>query len=446
MTSIIICTLAFFGALVAGRRSLVAGLAVALGAGYAYGIARANITETFSHFIFDAAVFGLYVSQASRRSAPEERRRLRTLRIWIALLALWPLMLFFLPAQDPLVELVGLRGAVFLLPFFLIGARIKGEEVYKLSYWIAGLNLAAFAFAVMEFSLGVEQFFPKNAVTQIIYASRDVAGFSAYRIPSTFTSAHAYAGTMVITIPFLVGAWQQKRTKTWQTYFLATALLGSMLGVFMAAARSHAVVLALLLSVTTLSRRVRWVSRIGWIIMLAAMVWVVSSEERLQRFMTLQDTEAISERVTGSINKSFFERAVEYPLGNGLGGGGTSLPYFLQDRLQDRIVIENEYARIMLEEGIPGLCLWVGFIIWLFSRSTSDRLNPWFLGRRLIWVGSCAYFLTGLIGVGLLTSIPQTCLMLLGMGWISVRQSKPARTEIAKPFFESKTIAIHQLG
>ena len=446
MTSIIVCLLAFFSALLAGRRSVIAGLAVALAVGYAYGIARANIPETLSHFIFDAAVFGLYVSQMIRRWSAEERRRVGKLRIWIALLVVWPILLFFLPAQDPMVELVGLRGAVLFLPFLLIGARLKGDEVYKLSYWIAGLNLMAFAFAVVEFFLGVEQFFPKNVVTQIIYASHDLAGFSAYRIPSSFTSAHAYAGTMVITIPFLIGAWQQKRTRIWQTYFLAAGLIASILGVLMAAARIHFVVLFILVVVTTVSSRIGWVSRLGWVLMLVGVGWIVSGEERLQRFMTLQDTEAISERVTGSVNKTFFERAIAYPLGNGLGGGGTSLPYFLQDRLNERITIENEYARIMLEEGVPGLCLWVAFIVWIFALHKSERTDPWFLGRRLIWVACLAYFLTGLLGIGLLTSIPQTCLMLLGMGWIAVRQPVAETTLLLRPprYKSLETVAVRQ--
>ena len=58
-----------------------------------------------------------------------------------------------------------------------------------------------------------------------------------------------------------------------------------------------------------------------------------------------------------------------YPLGNGLGGGGTSVPYFLQDRIRNVVVMENEYARILLELGIPGLCMWGVFIGWIFTRA-----------------------------------------------------------------------------
>ena len=89
----------------------------------------------------------------------------------------------------------------------------------------------------------------------------------------------------------------------------------------------------------------------------------MSSQERLQRFLTLRDTEALVERIGWSINTSLIEAVVEYPLGNGLGGGGTSIPYFLQDRIRHPVLLENEYARIVLELGLPGLGLWLVFLV-----------------------------------------------------------------------------------
>lgn len=443
MTAVFICTLALLISFIAGRRSVVAGLVSVLAFGYAYGITRANLPETFSHFIFDAAAFGLYLSQMIRKFSAAERPKFQALKAWLAVLVAWPLLLFLIPAQDPLVELVGLRGAVFLLPFILIGARLETDDLCKLSLWIAGLNIAAFSFAVAEFFLGVPLFYPKNPVTQIIYAGLVAGGGSDFRIPSTFTSSHAFAGTMVITIPLLVGTWQQKRSSRFHSYFLTAALAVSILGVFMAAARTHAVVLFMLVVVTTVSSRFNWVSRIGWVLMLVGIGWIVSGESRLQRFMSLQDTEAVNDRVAFSVNKGFFERAVEYPMGNGLGGGGTSLPYFLQGLVKDPVTIENEYARIMLELGIPGLCLWVAFMVWVLTRRTSDRLGPWSLGRRLMWVSCAAYFLTGLTGVGLFNSIPQTCVMLLSMGWISVRHTRA----VAQPVMNaSRTDALRTIG
>lgn len=439
MTSIILCCLAFIATVFASRRSLVAGLTVVLGVGYAYGIIRANLLQTFSHFIFDASVFGLYITELFKRADKEQASRLHNIKLWVAFLMIWPALLFLLPIQDTMVELVGLRGNIFLVPFLIIGARMTNEDLYKLALRVACLNLLAFAFAIVEFFSGVERFFPESPVTQIIYLGRDIAGYTAFRIPSSFTSAHAYAGTMVLCIPLLAGAWLQKRANLWQKGLLLAGLMASVIGIFLAAARVHTVVLFLLLVVMTLSitfsRELKLVSGIGWLLMLLGIGWLVSGQERLQRFMTLQDTDMISSRISISMNKGFLDRAIEYPLGNGLGGGGTSLPYFLQERVKNLVSMENEYARITLEQGIPGLCLWIAFIIWALTRRTFQKDDSWYIGRRLAWFACAAYFVTGILGTGLLTSIPQTCFMLLSVGWVAVDRPKATNERVAPSRF-----------
>lgn len=433
MVSLLLCIAAFAFSYVAGRRSLAAGLITVMTVGYAYGILRANVPEVYSHFIFDAAVVGLYLTQLGRRGAAGERRHEhRALAIWVGLLVGWPLLLFFVPVQDFAVQFVGLRGNVFLLPFMLLGARLRDEDARKLALAFAALNLAAFAFACAEYAFGVERFYPHNAVTELIYRSAVDEDFTnpdrstALRIPATFTSAHAFAGMLVLTFPLIFGLWTQKREHVpWRKNLLSAALAASLLGVFMAAARSPVIILALLLLTTVIVGRLRIRGWALWLVMLAGIGWVVSSEGRLQRFMTLRDVDSVGERVYWSVNESFLEMVVEYPLGNGLGGGGTSMPYFLQGSVvPPTVYMENEYARIVLEQGVFGLCLWLAFIAWAFGRGVIRRTDTWHLGRRLLWVACAAFFLTGMIGRGLLTSIPGTALMLLGIGWIAVRQPR----------------------
>src|SRR5205085_2288080 len=123
----------------------------------------------------------------------------------------------------------------------------------------------------------------------------------------------------------------------------------------------------------------------GWLVIMVVIGMVAAGEARLQRVTELQDTEFVKNRVVGSVNMTFFELAATYPFGNGLGGGGTSIPYFLQDRIKNQVVMENEYARILLEQGIFGPCLWAAFIIWLLTRQRGKRFDPWSNGRRLAW-------------------------------------------------------------
>src|SRR3989442_12197068 len=324
MTSLSLCGLALLVTYLAARRSLSAGLLATLAVGYVYGIARANFPDGSSYFLFDAAVLGLYGGQLFGSPDRSERLRLRQLQTWVIVLIAWPVLLLLFPFQDPLIRLVGLRGSIFFLPFLLLGARLQALDPYKVAIGIAVLNLCAAALAGVEFFVGIERFFPRNATTEIIYLSNDLLHFTTYRIPSSFPNAHAYAGTMVMTMPLLLGAWQLTRRPQWLGLLIAVAVLASALGVFMAAARSHAIVLflmALMMTIITFTNRSQSAYRLRWLILLVCVGWAVSADGRLQRFNTLSDTEYVGRRFAGSINMTFFDVISTYPISNGLGGG-----------------------------------------------------------------------------------------------------------------------------
>jgi hypothetical protein len=406
----------------AGRRSLVSGLCVLFSVGYVYGVVRANRMDGYSHLLFDAALLGVYLAAWQRRFSPEERVRLDELRTWLYVMIGWPVVLFLAPTQDVLVELVGLRGNVFMLPCVLIGARMRRADLLKLAQWLAVLNIGAALFAAVEYVVGIEPFFPRNAVTDLIYRSGDIAGYTAYRIPSSFANAHAFAGTMVGTLPLLAGASMQALDRR-RRLLLSAAIAASVLSVFATGARLPVVLLFAIGVVAVFSSHVKLFHKVRWILVAAVVAYVVSGDERLQRFLTLRDSSYVTERIAGSVNVGIVDVAMQYPLGNGLGGGGTSIPYFLQDRVRNVIAIENEYARILLEQGIPGLLIWLAFLGWAFTRSTNRPGQPWFLSRRLAWTWGLGAFATGVLGTGLLTSIPATALLLLALGWIAVPET-----------------------
>ena len=400
----LLCILAFLLAMIAGRRSLVTGITAVVAVGYAYGILRANFPSSASHFIFDAAVLGLYSAQLSATLSTQQQRQTKEVMVWVIMLIAWPTLLVFLPMQDRLVQLVGLRGNIFLLPFILLGARLNAADRYNLAVWLAIFNVLAFGFA------GAEYF---------------------YRIPSMFSSAHAYAGTMVMTIPLILGATVLSPPNLHRRVLFVIAMAGTILGVLMAATRMHSVALGVVLLAAAVSRRFPLQAKLMGVLVLAIIGTLTLKEERLQRFTTLDNTTYLSERVAGSVNRGFFDLLVRYPFGNGLGGGGTSLPYFLRDRLQDPVIMENEYARILLEQGCIGLCLWIVFIAWVASRRFSATSQEWGLGESLAWVTGMVYFGTGLIGLGLFTSIPQSCLFMLSLGWVCSRTAYEPQASFA---------------
>ncbi len=427
MLSLVLCLLAFALCYVAGRRSLVNGLVATLALGYVYGITKANIADTTSNFIFDAGVIGLYATQLFQPLSPTQKTRVEALRSWMEVLMLWALLIFFFPAQDLMIRIVGLRPSIFFLPFLLLGARLLPEERYKLGLCLAGLNLVALGFAAAEFLISVPAFFPRNQMTRIIYASKDVLGANtAYRIPSCFANAHSYGGTMVATVPFIAGAFLQKHKHQWQLHLLVIGLAAALMGVLLSATRVNFVAISILILILTFSIKSRLGYAFGWIVILASIGLFASGEARLQRVAELQNTEYVKERVAGSVNMTFFELAAQYPFGNGLGGGGSSIPYFLQGHIRNPVVMENEYARIMLEQGIFGLCLWIAFIIWLASRYKGNRFDSWHQGRFLAWCACMINFGIGFLGIGLFASVPQTCLLLLTAGWVAARDPAPA--------------------
>lgn len=418
MTSIALAIGSFLACFLAGNRSLKHGLAAVIGVGYIYGIVRANYPDTWTYLMFDLGVIGLYLAQLWKPMTPAQRLSSHDLRIWTTVLIGWPVLLFIaFPTDNPLVQAVGLRANVFLLPFLLLGARLSNDDVRDLGRYLAVLNLAAVGLATVEFFVGIEPFYPMNEVTDIIYRSRDLVGRTAYRIPACFSSAHAFAGTMTMTLPVMIGAWKQKHDWKYEGTFLGIAVIASLVGVFMAAARIHMITAGLLALVVTfaggLSAR-QWIRWVGAVLIVG---YVVAGDARFQRFTTLQDRSMVSERIGESVNDTFFDVVSQHPLGRGLADGGTSVPYFLREGRDSGTIIENEYARIALEQGLPGLVVWLLFIVWVLTRRPGRVKDSWLLSRRLVWVACASMFAAGMLGMGMFAAVPQTVLMLLIIGW-----------------------------
>ncbi|HEX8439463.1 hypothetical protein [Archangium sp.] len=426
--------IALLGTFVATRRGTGHGLGVLMLFGYFYGILRARYLDGFSHFIFDGAVVGLYLAFFTRRKrAARVGRDGVALRLWVKVLMLWPLFTLvlspFLDSQHFFIQIVGLRVAILLLPFITIGASLDEKELDTFGTWVLWLNAVAFVFALAELRLGVEPFFPRNASSQIIYNSTDVGEERLPRIPSIFNSAHAYAGTMLMSLPMLVRRW----IRVPKDRLLTTAMLvASVLGIFISAARSPVAQLALtillLLVVSRFSMKMlASVLGLGLVVGL-----VVMTNERFQRFLTLQDTSYVSDRMVASVNESLTNVLLNYPMGSGLGSAaGTSIPFFLMDLARPQIGLENEFGRIALEQGLPGLMLWLCFLGWLATRLPPRRRGAPVVADRMMWVSMLVMWMTAFLGTGTLSSIPGSALLLLWMGAVvGMRRPAPAKAPV----------------
>ena len=111
-------------------------------------------------------------------------------------------------------------------------------------------------------------------------------------------------------------------------------------------------------------------------------------------------------------------------MGNGMGAGGTSLPYFIEQLLTTKVMMENEYARILLEQGLPGLLFFLAFVAWFVTRPI-QRDDPARMSKTLLWFITTITFSTAFIGIGMMSSIPGTAMLLLGLGYCVTPAAAP---------------------
>jgi hypothetical protein len=422
LIGLLLCLAALASTFSVARTRLGHGLGVLFAWGYIYGVARSNFLDGFAHFIFDAAVVGLYLARLKRSLLPTNRPAVRTLVTWVTLLVAWPTLLALLPSDHILINLVGLRVAIFYLPVMLIGAQLTEKDNEGLAGWLVGLNLLALAAAILEVRQGIECLYPHNPTTVLIYATAN-GDSSTHRIPATFCTAAHYGATMVLTLPFLVSSLFRARSAL-RTGFLITGAASAVAGVLLSSCRSPvlAAVLSLLLYVL-LDRRGLSAAKL-WLAVpvVAVAIWYTLQYggSRTRRFMELQDTQMVTERIEMVNDADLAQCMLEYPLGNGLAGaGGVTIPYFLQEYASNRPLpgAESDYFRVVLTQGAPGLALWLGFLLWFLS-------TPWIGGHRVSDRGLYFFYSMTLVlfiganrGVGLLYGLPSNCLLLLGMGY-----------------------------
>lgn len=408
--------LAFLGTWLSTRQSLGAGVSFTLGVGYLNGVIRANYLSVWTTFQFDAAILGLYLGFFTR---PESSGIWRTpLGNWIALLMVWPTFLALIPVNDLVVQLVALRATIWYLPVALLALRLTAKDLDTIARTFAGLNLISLSAGYYIFVNGLESLYPENSITELMYRSKDVAGGN-YRIPSTFMNAHQYGGTMGVSLAFLLGRLLQDRIAVWEFVYLSLGVGASLGGVLMCAARMPVAVAALtLFSAWILSG---FSLRLGIILGALAIVgvYVSMSDERLQRFESLDDADAVENRLRGSANDEFLKLLISYPLGAGIGSAvGTNIPFFLSDRAPEPIGLENEYSRITVDQGWLGLILWLAFLRWMILRKPIV-LGPWRLGTLIMLSCTGITWATAFLGTGTLSSIPGSMIVILQIGVVA---------------------------
>jgi hypothetical protein len=180
------------------------------------------------------------------------------------------------------------------------------------------------------------------------------------------------------------------------------------------------------------SLRMRISTLFGFALAGAAIAYLVTSFERFQRFTTLGDSNMVRDRIAMSVNMSFFDILKSYPLGAGLASAwGTTIPSFLRNdpNIHRQLGIENEYGRIVVEEGIIGLVLWVSlFLSSLFGRQRLREASP--VAAAYMHAIGIVMCLTGAMGAGLLYATPLAPMFFVIIG---MRLANPVSARATRP-------------
>ena len=400
------------------RRSLGLGFVAMIAVGYFNGIIRANFLGIFTTFMFDAGLLGLYLGFFLGPLGRADGLWTGTASKFCLFLVGWPAMMSFIPINDLFVQLVALRATVWFLPVMILASRLTALDLAVISRGLAILNLTALAGGIYIYQNGVESLYPVNAVTQIIYISKDVVDHEFHRIPSTFLSSHSYGGAMLFSLPFLLERLFGVNAGKWDRLLCGLGAIAAVAGILLCAARQPGVTLAVATIIAWVCTRFHPKFGLAAAAMILAALAISFGDERLQRLSTLEDTEVVSRRIEGSANESFLELIADYPLGVGMGSSvGTSIPFFLSDRAPEQIGMENEYARILVDQGWVGLAAWLAFLGWLLCRPPPLRLGTrWGIGVVLMYALVLTNWGTAFIGTGTLAAIPSSVLLLTQMG------------------------------
>ena len=340
---------AFAVVLLATFRSLGWGFLAVVAVGYFNGVIRANYLGVFTTFMFDAAVLGLYVGYFLGKSRWVEGAGSGPAGRFVLFLIVWPSLLCLLPVNHFLVQCVALRATVWFLPVLLIATRLTTADLAVFARGLAVLNLVALAGGIYVFENGVEALYPNNAITQIIYGSKDVGGFKYHRVPSTFLSAHAYGGTMLATLPFLLGRLVGLKVRLADRCLAVAGVVAAAGGMLMCGARSPLILLALTLAIAWLLSRLSLTLGLVGVVLVAGGLWFASTSERFQRASSLEDTEMVGNRIAMSANASFLDLLVPTRLVPGWGrrpgpASRTSWPTWPRNRSGSRMSMAGSWS------------------------------------------------------------------------------------------------------
>ncbi len=297
-----------------------------------------------------------------------------------------------------LIGLAGLRMWTIWLPTFFLAydALDSRQKIERMLLFLVFLMIPVSIYGILQYFLGLEHLF-ELAGGFSVYEHESYVGTTGTetRPPSTFVSTHSFASALTMVLLMLIGAVIYfKRSRV-----LQLALLVSMpvMGVALLVTAVRNAVGSAVLGVFTLLVVERRVGLLLIILIVGGIavyqVDAMTGGEATNRISSIvEDPEYTVRRVVGPW-RSAVRHVADYPLGGGIASGmglgrvarraGLSAGRF--DPEHRVLQPENEYARALVELGIPGflLFLWLLFTVmrntFLAYRAARERRDQWLL-------------------------------------------------------------------
>lgn len=281
------------------------------------------------------------------------------------------------------VGLAGLRMWTIWLPtFFLAYDMIQSRrQIERMVLFIIGLMAPLALYGILQYYLGLDHLYELSAGFDV-YRQASYAGSvgEELRPPSTMISPHALAGTLTMVVLMGLGATVYfHRNRLLQLALLASVPLMGM-AILITAVRNAAGSLAVgVLAFLLLIRRFDLAVLIAVIGGLAVLqVDAMTGGEALERIRSIVDNPAYTQRRILAPWHTAVAWATRNPLGAGIASGmgtgrvtkvslrGVSPEYRMPS-------VENEYARALLELGVPGFLL----LVWVLITVTRHGLKAY---------------------------------------------------------------------
>jgi hypothetical protein len=330
--------------------------------------------------------------------------------------------------------ILGVRSWLFFPALFLLGRRIA-EDRRSLSILVCGVGVGV----VATLAYGVKQFLYGYTPAELALANVETHSVfyeGVPRLSATLPTNQDFAAFLIIALPAAMAYACIRQGRSGRLASIAILFCASglaVLGMVRSAAIAAAVGSLVVLAIASRERQRRVIVVLVSLLVCAFAVQTVLAHtgprgsavrSRLGTLTKLASDPAVNARIHTVWPK--VAHAIEQkPLGHGIATTGG--PAIKLQGAQSAVIPDNGYLTIGYEVGIPGVLLYVGFLLAsgvAAKRATRTRSNPLECATALAACGVVASVLVAMVGASYV-QLPTLQVLLFPLLGIAARLSEP---------------------